>query len=135
RRASHRLTHKLSMQYREKLDGTEARFEEMTRQMTDPDIINDSERYRKVAKQQSELQDMVAKYREGKKLNSDLEGPRQMLVEPDLELQQMAKDDIARIEPEMLRVEEELKVLMLPKDPNDEKNVVLEIRKGTGGDE
>jgi len=123
------------MQYRQKLEGLEARFEELTRQMADPEIINDNERYRKVAKQQSELQDMVAKFREWKKVNSDLEGARLMLTETDPELLQMANDDIQRMEPELERIEQEIKILLLPKDPNDEKNVVLEIRKGTGGDE
>jgi peptide chain release factor 1 len=123
------------MQYREKLDAIEARFEELTRQMTDPEIISDNDRYRKVAKQQSDIGELVAKYREWKKVNADLEGARPMLDEPDDELRQMAADDIARLEPELERIEQELKVLLLPKDPNDEKNVVLEIRKGTGGDE
>ena len=121
------------MQYLGKLDGLEARFEDLTRQMGDPEIISDNEKYRKAAKQQSELGEIVAKYREWKKIHSDLEGARQMLDDP--EMQEMADEDISRLEPQIQRAEEELKVLMLPKDPNDEKNVVLEIRKGTGGDE
>lgn len=123
------------MQYTEKLDGIEARFEELTRQMADPELISDTDRYRKTAKQQSELGEVVAKYREWKKANADLEGARQMLQEPDAELQEMAAADVAKLEPELERIEHDLKLLMLPKDPNDEKNVVLEIRKGTGGDE
>src|SRR5688572_8827153 len=123
------------MQYQEKLDGIERRFEELTRQMADPELISDNDKYRKVAKQQSELGEVVAKYREWKKVQSDLEGARQMLQESDPELQQMAAADIAQQEPELIRIEDELKILMLPKDPLDEKNVVLEIRKGTGGDE
>ncbi len=123
------------MQYRQKLEGIEARFEELTGQMADPELINDNDRYRKVAKQQSELQDVVAKFREWKKISGDLEGARLMLTETDPELLQMANDDIERLTPELERIEHELKILLLPKDPNDEKNVVLEIRKGTGGDE
>jgi peptide chain release factor 1 len=123
------------MQYTEKLDGIEARFEELTRQMADPELISDNERYRKTAKQQSELGEVVAKYREWKKVQADLEGARQMLQEPDPELQQMAAADVEQLEPTLERMETEIKLLMLPKDPNDEKNVVLEIRKGTGGDE
>ena len=123
------------MQYTEKLDGIEGRFEELTRQMADPELISDNERYRKTAKQQSELGEVVAKYREWKKVNADLEGARQMLQEPDEELQQMAAADVEQLEPALERIETELKLLMLPKDPNDDKNVVLEIRKGTGGDE
>jgi len=123
------------MQYREKLDGIEARFEDLTRQMADPGLISDNERYRKVAKQQSELNEVVAKYREWNKVHADLEGARQMLQESDPELQQMAAADVALLEPELTRIENDLKILLLPKDPNDDKNVVLEIRKGTGGDE
>jgi peptide chain release factor 1 len=123
------------MQYLDRLDGIEARFEELTRQMADPQIINDNDRYRKTAKQQSDLNEVVAKYREWKKVNSDLEGARLMLEESDAELREMAADDVQRLEPELERIERELKILLLPKDPNDEKNVVLEIRKGTGGDE
>jgi peptide chain release factor 1 len=123
------------MQYQEKLDGIESRFEELTRQMAEPDLISDNDRYRKVAKQQSELGDVVAKYREWKKVRADLEGARQMLTEADEELQQMAAADVEKLEPELEKIENDLKILLLPKDPNDEKNVVLEIRKGTGGDE
>jgi peptide chain release factor 1 len=123
------------MQYRQKLDDIEARFELLTREMTDPNIINDNERYRKTTKQQSELSAIVAKYREWKKVNDDLEGARSMLNEADAEIQEMAQDDVRRLGPELERIDNELKILLLPKDPNDEKNVVLEIRKGTGGDE
>src|SRR4028119_396082 len=123
------------MQYTEKLDGIESRFEELTRQMGDPELISDNDRYRKTAKQQSELGEVVAKYREWKKVSADLEGARQMLQEPDEELQQMAAADVEQLQPALERIENELKLLMLPKDPNDDKNVVLEIRKGTGGDE
>lgn len=123
------------MQYAQKLDDIETRFENLTRQMADPAIINDNDNYRKTAKQQSDLAEVVTKYREWKKVHSDLDGARQMLSEPDPEMQQMALEEVARYEPELLRIEDEIKVLLLPKDPNDEKNVVLEIRKGTGGDE
>ena len=123
------------MQYREKLDGIEARFEDLTRQMADPEIIGDTDRYRKTAKQQSDLGEVVAKYRQWKKVNADIEGARTMLEESDMDLRQMATEDVERLEPELERIEHELKILLLPKDPNDEKNVVLEIRKGTGGDE
>jgi peptide chain release factor 1 len=123
------------MQYTDKLDGIEARFEELTRQMADPEVISDTDRYRKTAKQQSELSEIAGKYREWKKANGDLEGARAMLAEDDAELRAMAQEDVDRLEPAVAQLEDELKILMLPKDPNDEKNVVLEIRKGTGGDE
>jgi peptide chain release factor 1 len=123
------------MQYAEKLEKIEARFEELTRQMADPEVISDTDLYRKVTKQQSELSEVVAKYREWKKVNGDLEGARQMLAESDPEIREMAREDVERLEPQIASIEEELKILLLPKDPNDEKNIILEIRKGTGGDE
>jgi peptide chain release factor 1 len=123
------------MQYLQRLDGIEARFEELTRQMADPDVINQTDNYRKITKQQSELSDVVTKYREWKKIHGDLEGARLMLNEADPELKEMALEDIQRLEPALSRVEDDLKILLLPKDPNDEKNVIVEIRKGAGGDE
>jgi peptide chain release factor 1 len=123
------------MQFLDKLDKIEVRFEELTRQMADPAVINDSEQYRKVTKAHSELSEVVAKYREWKKVHGDLAEARGMLAETDPELRQMAEDEVARQEPAEQRIEEELKILLLPKDPNDDKNIVLEIRAGTGGDE
>jgi peptide chain release factor 1 len=123
------------MQFSQKLEQIEARFEELNRQMVDPTVISDGESYRKIAKERSELEDTVAKYREYKqaKRNSDEAGS--MVNDPDPELRQMATDEIARMEPELVRIEQELKVLLTPKDPLDDKNIVLEIRAGTGGDE
>ena len=123
------------MQYLDKLADIEQRFEDLTRQMADPEVIGDPETYRKAARQQSELQEVVEKYREWKKVASDLEGARLMLAETDPEIQEMAQADVDALEPRIEQLEDELKVLLLPRDPNDEKNVVLEIRKGTGGDE
>jgi peptide chain release factor 1 len=123
------------MQYLDKLADIEQRFEDLTRQMADPEVIGDNEIYRKTARQQSELQEIVEKYREWKKVHSDLEGARQMLAEDDVDLQDMAREDVERLEPVVVELEKELKVLLLPRDPNDEKNVIIEIRKGTGGDE
>src|SRR3974377_1080671 len=123
------------MQFAQKLAAIEARFEELTRQMTDPAVIKDSEQYRNTAKTQSDLNEVVGKYREWKTTKQNLEDARGMLSEPDPELLQMAQDEVTRLEPRLVEIEEELKVLLLPKDPNDEKNVVLEIRAGTGGDE
>jgi peptide chain release factor 1 len=123
------------MQYSEKLDQIERHYEDLTRQMADPEVIGETDRYRKVTKQQSELNEIVAKYREWKKVNADLEGARQMLAETDPDLREMAREDVERLEPQIDSIENELKLLLLPKDPNDEKNIILEIRKGTGGDE
>jgi peptide chain release factor 1 len=113
----------------------EKRFEELTAQMADPAVINDGESYRKIAKSRSELEEIVNKYREYKNDDRNLQEARGMLAETDPELRQMAQDEVQRLEPELVRIEGELKILLLPKDPNDEKNIVLEIRAGTGGDE
>ena len=123
------------MQYAQKLDAIEARFEDLTGQMADPQLIADPDAYRKTAKAQSELTEIVTKYREWKQAASHAAEARLMLDDMDAELRKMAVEELERLEPELRRLEEELKVLLLPKDPNDEKNVVLEIRAGTGGDE
>jgi peptide chain release factor 1 len=123
------------MQYAERLDNIEARFEELTRQMADHSVISDSEAYRKVTKEQSDLAEVVAKYRDYKHARQNYDQARLMLEDSDAELRGMATAEVAQLEPELARIEEELKVLLLPKDPLDEKNIVLEIRAGTGGDE
>jgi peptide chain release factor 1 len=123
------------MQFLGRLDQTEVRFEELTRQLADPAVISDADQYRKAAKAHSELADVVAKYREWKEASSQLAQARLMVSDADAEMRQMAQEEIVRIEPTLVQMEEDLKVLLLPKDPNDEKNVVLEIRAGTGGDE
>jgi peptide chain release factor 1 len=123
------------MQFSQRLEEMERRFEALTEQMADPAVINDSAQYRKVTKAQSDLTEVVAKYREWKVANSNLLEARSMLGETDAELRTMAQEEIAKFEPLLAKYEEELKFLLLPKDPNDEKNVVLEIRAGTGGDE
>src|SRR3954467_10949493 len=123
------------MQFAQKLEHLEKRFQVLTEQMADPAIISDSDQYRKVTKAQSELSDVVAKYRQWKHAADALAQARGMLEEKDPELREMAQDEILHLEPEMKQIEEDLKILLLPKDPLDEKNVVLEIRAGAGGDE
>lgn len=123
------------MQYTRKLDEIEARFEELTRQMADPALIQDPERYRKTAKAHRELEEIVARYRDWKKVDREIAQARQMLEEPDEELRKLAAEEIERLQPERERLEQQLRLLLLPKDPNDEKNVLLEIRAGTGGQE
>jgi peptide chain release factor 1 len=123
------------MQYQDRLDEAEARFGELTDRMADPEVINDSDLYRKTAKAQSELSELVGRYREWKRATRELGDARAMLSETDPDLQEMAQLEVTRLEPEVAALEQELQLLLLPKDPNDEKNVVLEIRKGAGGDE
>src|SRR3954468_17118985 len=123
------------MQFTQKLDQIEKRFESLTAQMADPAVIADSDQYRKVTKAQSELSEVVGKYREWKRASDSLAQARGMLQEKDSDLRAMAEQEVLELEPALTQIEEELKILLLPKDPNDEKNVVLEIRAGTGGDE
>ncbi|MBL8229077.1 MAG: peptide chain release factor 1 [Bryobacterales bacterium] len=123
------------MQYLDKLSEIETRFDDLTAQMADPAVINDGDAYRKIAKARSELEEVVTKYREWKKVASDLEGARLMLQESDPELRDMANEDVVRLEPELARLEDDLRLLLLPRDPLDDKNVMLEVRAGTGGDE
>ena len=113
------------MQFAKQLDQIELRFEELSQQLADPDITSDGDRYRKAAKQHSDLSEMVSLYREWKRAEGDIQQARSMLADSDPDLKEMAAEEIARLEPVKTRIEEELKVLLLPKDPHDEKNVVL----------
>lgn len=123
------------MQYRQRLDEAENRYNELTAKMADPAVINDSEQYRKTAKQQSELTDVVAKYGDWKKAERELADARVMLQEPDADLREMAELEVQRLQPLLEELEQGIRILLLPKDPNDEKDIVIEIRKGAGGDE
>src|SRR3569833_1847376 len=117
------------MQNFDQIKEAEVRYVELTAKKMDQSVLNDQEEYRKVAKSQSELEELVAKFREWKRADQELRDSRLMLEESDADLRQMAELDIARLAPEVAALESELHVLLLPMDPNDEKNVVLEIRK------
>src|SRR5258706_9903709 len=121
------------MQFASKLEPLEKRYNDLTQQMADPAVISDADQYRKVTKAQSEIADLVFKYREWKKADDSLKQARGMLQESDPDLREMAQMEVAQLEQELTRIEEELKILLVPKDPNDDRNVVLEIRAGTGG--
>lgn len=123
------------MQYADKLAELESRYDELTTQMSDPALISDQAEYAKVAKKQRDLEEVVAKYREWKQCSENLQQARLMLAEGDEDMREMASEEIAELEPRLTEIEEDLRILLLPKDPNDEKDVVLEIRAGTGGDE
>jgi len=120
----------------EKLDQLDSRYEEMTQQLSSAEVVNDSARFQKIAKQHAELEEIVAKHREYKQIEKDLAGAHQLFVEAeDAEMKQMAHEEEKALAARKETVERELKVLLLPKDPNDEKSVLIEIRAGTGGDE
>src|SRR5215813_2781135 len=120
----------------EKLEAIERTYEELTQQMTDPAVIGDQSRYTKVAKQSRDLEPVVEKFRELRKLDSDIAGAKELMREAeDEEMREMAAAELPELEERREGVENELKVLLLPKDPNDEKNVIFEVRAGTGGEE
>jgi peptide chain release factor 1 len=120
----------------EKLQQIEVKYEELNAQLSMPDVHSDSARYQKLAKMHSEYSEIVEKYREWKIIEADLNSAKQLFAESDdAEMKQMAHDEMRALEERIAVVEQALKLLLLPKDPNDEKNVILEIRAGTGGDE
>jgi peptide chain release factor 1 len=120
----------------EKLDQIEQRYNEMTAQLSASDVMNDSARFQRLAKQHSDLSEIVEKYREWKQVEKDLGGARQLTQEADdAEMRQLAHEELKELEVRKGRVEQDLKMLLVPKDPNDDKNIILEIRAGTGGDE
>jgi len=120
----------------ERLEQIEAKYEELTRALASPEIVSDSSKYQKTAKTHSELMPVVEKYREYKDLKRGITESKQMIEEEsDAELLAYAQEELTRLEEREAKVEQELKLLLIPKDPNDERNVVLEIRAGTGGDE
>ena len=120
----------------EKLDQLGARYDELTRQLSTAEFVTDSAQFQKVAKQHAELDEIVQKHREFKQIEKDLAGAHQMIQEADdSEMKQMAYDEEKQLVARKEIVERELKLLLLPKDPNDEKSVIVEIRAGTGGDE
>ena len=119
----------------ERLEQIAARYEELGRQMADPEVLSDHEKYQKIAKQHRELEPVVEKFREYRDVKTGIADARAMLNEDDAEIRAMAVEELTLLEERGPKIEEDLKLLLLPKDPNDEKNVVLEIRAGTGGDE
>ncbi len=120
----------------ERLDQIEARYEELTHALASPEVINDSAKYQKTAKAHSEIAPVVEKYREFKDLKKGIAESKAVLAdEKDSEMRAYAQEELDKLEARMSAAEDELKVLLLPKDPNDEKDVILEIRAGTGGDE
>ena len=119
----------------EKLDRIESRYDEMTGELS-AGAVTDTDRFQKLAKSHSDLGVIVTKYREWKDIQHALEGAKQLYAEStDAEMKQMAHDEQRELEARLAPVERELKLLLIPKDPNDEKNVIVEIRAGTGGDE
>jgi peptide chain release factor 1 len=119
-----------------KLNEVELRYESLSQQLQDPTITSDQKKYKSLMKEYSDLQAIVTAYREYKTVVKDLESNKSLLEsESDEELRQMAKEEVSALEPRRAQLEDDLKILLIPKDPNDDKNIVLEIRPAAGGDE
>ncbi len=119
----------------DKLDFITDKYDELSQLVSDPEIINNQPVWQKHIKEMGEMEPIVKKYKEYKKAKEDLADAKEMLNEDDEEIREMAKMEISDLNELIEQQEEELKILMLPKDPNDDKNVILEVRAGTGGDE
>ncbi|MEW5735622.1 MAG: peptide chain release factor 1 [Thermodesulfobacteriota bacterium] len=119
----------------ERLEGVEKRYVELEERLADPAVVGDREAYQKYVKEHSDLDKVVSVYREYKKAVTGLEEAKELSRDPDPEMKALAREEIARLEPLVPELAQKLKILLLPKDKNDEKDVVLEIRAGTGGEE
>src|SRR6185437_1241432 len=119
----------------DKLESVEARFIEIESRLADPELADRPAEFRKLSQEHASLQDIVAEYRRFKKLRSEIESNKELLAGKDAEIASMAKEELKHLEPELEQAKRQLQILLLPKDPNDEKNVVFEIRAGAGGDE
>ena len=119
----------------DKLDFITEKYDELAQKVSDPEIISNQPVWQKHVKEMGEMEPIVKKYKEYKKAKSDLAEAREMLEEGDEEMRELAKMEISELEDTIKQQEADLKILLLPKDPNDEKNVILEIRAGTGGEE
>jgi peptide chain release factor 1 len=118
-----------------KLESLARRFEEIERRLADPDVAGNPSRYQEYARSYAELRPLVEQFREYRKALRELEEARHLVAEDDAELAKMARQEVARLEERSGELERALRVLLIPKDPNDDKNVILEVRAGTGGDE
>jgi len=119
----------------DKLDSIVARFEELNILIAQPDVIADMDRWRKLMKEQSELAPIAEAYEAYKKLKSDIADAKELLEQPDPDMKEMAQMELDELLPKLPEMEQEIQFLMLPKDVNDDKNVVVEVRAGAGGDE
>lgn len=119
-----------------KLESVEKRFEQLQQMLSAPDITQDQNKYRTLMKELAGLQEIVSTYRDYKKKKLSLESSKEILnSETDSEMKAMAREEVQTLSEELTHTEETLKIQLLPKDPNDEKNIILEIRAGAGGDE
>jgi len=117
----------------DKLEDVEKRYEELTRMISDPEVIANNEEWRKLMKEHSSITDIVEKYREYKSTKQGIEEAKEMMSDKDL--RELAETEMLELKEKLPIIEEEIKVLLIPKDPNDDKNIICEIRGGAGGEE
>ena len=118
-----------------KLEQVADRFREVEGLLSDPKVVNDQERYRALTKEHAVLVDVVNSYERYCRIREEIAGSQELLKDPDADVREMAHAEVAELEAEQSELEAQLKVMMLPKDPNDLRNIILEVRAGTGGDE
>ena len=119
----------------DRLEDLVRRYEEITNELTEPSIVNDQNRFRKLMKEQADLQPLVDAYIEYRKCQETMEDSVAMLEgESDEEMREMLKEELSDAKKRTAELEQHMKILLLPKDPNDDKNVIVEIRAGAGGD-
>ena len=120
----------------DRLEDLLIRYEELMSELSEPDVANNPERFRKLMKEQSDLTPIVEAYKEYKQCKQNIEDSLAMLdEETDEEMKELAKEELNDSKARVEELEQKLKILLLPKDPNDDKNVIVEIRAGAGGDE
>lgn len=118
------------------LEGLVAHYEELQEMMADPEVINDTKRYMEISKEEADLREVVQKYKKYKENKKEIQDNQEIISnETDSDLIEMAKEENNELEAEIPKLEEEIKILMLPKDPNDDKDIIMEIRGAAGGDE
>lgn len=119
----------------EKLAEVEKRYEQLEQMLSDPQLLGQQKEYSRVAKERAELEELVSCYREWKRTEQEIEENRELLKEKDEALRELAKEELSALREKKEELESRVKILLLPKDPNDNKNIILEIRAGTGGEE
>ncbi len=119
----------------DRLDQLEARYEDLGRQLADPTLVTDQKKFSATAKAHRDLEPTVEKLREFRSIKQGVAEAKAMLADSDPDIRQMAEAELLALEPRLAEVEEQLKMMLLPKDPNDDKNIIIELRAGTGGDE
>jgi peptide chain release factor 1 len=125
----------MTPQVLDKLKATAARYDELTRLLSDPAVQSDATAYRTHAKALAEVEPLVERYRRYERIAADLADARDMAASGDADMKALAQEEIDRLSAELAQLETEVQVLLVPKDPNDDRNILLEIRAGTGGDE